>query len=162
MIRTSRMSGTSMSVVVPSVRSDAAMSFRTLFLAPGTRTAPSRRAPPTIRNASTGVDGTAPLSRCPPAAPPLGSALVVNLTRIYTRTGDDGTTSLGDFSRTSKTDSRLVAYADTNEANAQIGGAVAVGDGGEEVTATLTRVQNELFDVGADLCNPLQATYESP
>jgi cob(I)alamin adenosyltransferase len=87
---------------------------------------------------------------------------MVNLTRIYTRTGDDGTTSLGDFSRTSKNDPRLVAYADTNEANAQIGVAVAVGDVGEEVTATLTRVQNELFDVGADLCNPLQATYEYP
>jgi cob(I)alamin adenosyltransferase len=87
---------------------------------------------------------------------------MVNLTRIYTRTGDDGTTSLGDFSRTSKNDPRLVAYADTNEANAQIGVAVAVGALGDEVSATLTRVQNELFDVGADLCTPLQATYEYP
>ena len=87
---------------------------------------------------------------------------MVNLTRIYTRTGDDGTTSLGDFSRTSKNDPRLAAYADTNEANAQIGVALAAGDLGEEVAATLTRVQNELFDVGADLCNPLQASYEYP
>ena len=85
---------------------------------------------------------------------------MVNLTRIYTRTGDDGTTSLGDFSRTSKNDPRLVAYADTNEANAQMGVAIAVGGLDDEVTATLTRVQNELFDVGADLCNPLQASYE--
>ena len=51
---------------------------------------------------------------------------MVNLTRIYTRTGDEGTTSLGDLSRTSKTDPRLHAYADTNEANAAIGIAVAL------------------------------------
>jgi cob(I)alamin adenosyltransferase len=87
---------------------------------------------------------------------------MVDLTKIYTRTGDDGTTSLGDFSRTSKNDPRLVAYADTNEANALIGVAVAAGRLGDEVTATLTRVQNELFDVGADLCTPLQASYQYP
>jgi cob(I)alamin adenosyltransferase len=87
---------------------------------------------------------------------------MVNLTRIYTRTGDDGSTALGDFSRTSKNDPRLVAYADTNEANAHIGVALAVGDLGDEMTATLIRVQNELFDVGADLCNPLQTTYQYP
>lgn len=87
---------------------------------------------------------------------------MVNLTKIYTRTGDTGTTSLGDFSRTTKTDPRLVAYADANEANATIGVAVAAGELGGEVVATLTRVQNELFDVGADLCTPLQATYEYP
>ena len=46
---------------------------------------------------------------------------MVNLTRIYTRTGDDGTTALGDMSRTTKTDPRLIAYADTNEANAALG-----------------------------------------
>ncbi len=85
---------------------------------------------------------------------------MVNLTKIYTRTGDDGTTSLGDFSRTSKNDPRLAAYADTNEANALIGVAVAAGGLGDEVTTTLTRVQNELFDVGADLCNPLQESYQ--
>lgn len=87
---------------------------------------------------------------------------MVNLTRIYTRTGDDGTTSLGDFSRTSKNDPRLIAYADTNEANALIGVAVAQGELGDEVIATLTRVQNELFDVGADLCNPLRESYAYP
>ncbi|MDO5627790.1 MAG: cob(I)yrinic acid a,c-diamide adenosyltransferase [Mobilicoccus sp.] len=80
---------------------------------------------------------------------------MVNITRVYTRTGDDGTTHLGDFSRTAKTDARLAAYADSNEANAAIGIAVACGELGEEVTATLTRIQNDLFDVGADLCNPL-------
>jgi cob(I)alamin adenosyltransferase len=87
---------------------------------------------------------------------------MVNLTKIYTRTGDDGTTSLGDFSRTSKNDDRLHAYADTNEANAAIGIAIAAGGLEDEVKATLLRVQNELFDVGADLSTPLQETYEYP
>lgn len=87
---------------------------------------------------------------------------MVNLTRIYTRTGDSGTTALGDFSRTSKTDLRLQAYADANEANAAIGIAVACGQLRQDVIATLTRVQNDLFDVGADLCNPLRPSYEYP
>ena len=60
-----------------------------------------------------------PPARARPVAP--YARRVVNLTRIYTRTGDDGTTSLGDFSRTSKTDPRLVAYADVDEANSAIG-----------------------------------------
>ena len=85
---------------------------------------------------------------------------MVNLTRIYTRTGDDGTTALGDFSRTSKTDPRLEAYADANEANACVGVAVAAGNLREDVVAVLTRIQNDLFDVGADLCTPLRETYE--
>ena len=87
---------------------------------------------------------------------------MVNLTRIYTRTGDDGSTSLGDFSRVSKNDSRLHAYADTNEANAAIGIAVAAGDLPDDVRAILQRVQNELFDVGADLSTPLRESYEYP
>jgi len=87
---------------------------------------------------------------------------MVNLTRIYTRTGDDGTTSLGDFSRTSKNDPRLLAYADVNEANAAVGVAVAAGGLREDLVTTLSRVQNELFDVGADLCTPLQRTEEYP
>jgi cob(I)alamin adenosyltransferase len=85
---------------------------------------------------------------------------MVNLTRIYTRTGDDGTTALGDNGRTAKTDPRLEAYADTDEANSQIGVAVATGDLPEDVRATLTRIQNDLFDVGADLCMPLKESYE--
>lgn len=80
---------------------------------------------------------------------------MVNLTRIYTRTGDDGTTSLGDMSRTGKNDPRLHAYADVDEANCAIGVAVATGELSEDVTALLTRIQNELFDVGADLCTPV-------
>lgn len=87
---------------------------------------------------------------------------MVNLTKIYTRTGDNGTTALGDFSRTRKTDPRLMAYADTNEANAILGVAIAAGELAQDVVATLTRVQNELFDVGADLCTPLQDSYEYP
>jgi cob(I)alamin adenosyltransferase len=80
---------------------------------------------------------------------------MVNLTRIYTRTGDDGTTALGDMSRTAKTDTRIAAYADTNEANAVIGTALALGGLAEDVAAVLVRVQNDLFDVGADLATPV-------
>jgi cob(I)alamin adenosyltransferase len=87
---------------------------------------------------------------------------MVNLTRIYTRTGDDGTTGLGDFSRTRKTDPRLAAYADVNEANAVIGVVLATGTLGDDVRAVLTRVQNDLFDVGADLCTPLLENPEYP
>ncbi|KAB7746155.1 cob(I)yrinic acid a,c-diamide adenosyltransferase [Nostocoides sp. F2B08] len=85
---------------------------------------------------------------------------MVNLTKIYTRTGDQGTTGLGDFSRVSKTDVRLSAYADTNEANAVIGVALTASGLGEDVSQVLRRVQNDLFDVGADLCMPLQEVYE--
>ncbi|WP_431965623.1 cob(I)yrinic acid a,c-diamide adenosyltransferase [Actinacidiphila sp. bgisy160] len=80
---------------------------------------------------------------------------MVNLTRIYTRTGDDGTTALGDMSRTAKTDSRISAYADANEANAAIGVALALGALPQEVATVLVRVQNDLFDVGADLATPV-------
>jgi cob(I)alamin adenosyltransferase len=77
------------------------------------------------------------------------------LSRIYTRTGDDGMTALGDMSRVPKTDPRLVAYADVDEANCAIGAALALAEFSDDVTAVLTRIQNELFDVGADLCNPV-------
>ncbi|GAB2875556.1 cob(I)yrinic acid a,c-diamide adenosyltransferase [Streptomyces mayteni] len=87
---------------------------------------------------------------------------MVNLTRIYTRTGDDGTTALGDNSRVPKTDARIAAYADANEANAVIGTALALGKLPAEVRAVLTRVQNDLFDVGADLCTPVVADPEHP
>jgi len=81
----------------------------------------------------------------------------VVLSRIYTRTGDDGTTALVDGSRVAKTDSRLAAYADTDEANCAIGVAVTLGQLPAEMTALLGRIQNELFDVGADLANPVGA-----
>jgi cob(I)alamin adenosyltransferase len=81
--------------------------------------------------------------------------MAVHLTKIYTRTGDDGTSGLSDFSRVSKTDPRLVAYADAEEANAQIGVALALGGLPERVAAVLGTVQNDLFDVGADLATPV-------
>ena len=87
---------------------------------------------------------------------------MVNLTRIYTRTGDAGQTRLGDMSTTSKTDPRLEAYACVDEANAHIGVALAVGELGEDVVAVLTHVQNDLFDVGADLCTPVVANPKHP
>lgn len=87
---------------------------------------------------------------------------MVNLTRIYTRTGDQGTTALGDMSRVAKTDLRISAYADTNEANAVIGTAIALGGLEEEVVKVLTRVQNDLFDVGADLSTPVVEKPEFP
>ncbi|MFD6419847.1 cob(I)yrinic acid a,c-diamide adenosyltransferase [Streptomyces sp. NPDC060194] len=87
---------------------------------------------------------------------------MVNLTRIYTRTGDKGTTALGDMSRVPKTDPRIAAYADANEANAVLGTAVALGQLAEDVVKVLTRVQNDLFDVGADLATPVVADPEYP
>ena len=81
---------------------------------------------------------------------------MVNLTRIYTKTGDDGTTSLGDMSRTSKNDPRLEAYADVDEANSSIGVVLALAPSDDpSVTKVLIRSQNDLFDVGADLCTPV-------
>ena len=81
---------------------------------------------------------------------------MVNLTRIYTKTGDDGTTSLGDMSRTSKNDPRLEAYADVDEANSSIGVVLSLGGiTNESITKLLVRIQNDLFDVGADLCTPV-------
>ena len=79
----------------------------------------------------------------------------VVLSRIYTRTGDGGRTRLGDMSEVSKTDPRLAAYADVDEANCAIGTAIALGGLDPAVAALLTRIQNELFDVGADLCKPV-------
>ena len=81
---------------------------------------------------------------------------MVNLTRIYTKTGDDGTTSLGDMSRTSKNDPRLEAYATVDEANSSIGVVLALGQISDpQIVKLLIRVQNDLFDVGADLCTPV-------
>lgn len=87
---------------------------------------------------------------------------MVNLTRIYTRTGDAGTTRLGDMSETSKQDLRLAAYADVDEANSQIGVAIATGGLPTEVAEVLTTIQNDLFDVGADLSTPVIENPEFP
>jgi cob(I)alamin adenosyltransferase len=87
---------------------------------------------------------------------------MVNLTRIYTRTGDAGETRLGDMSVTTKTDPRLQAYAGVDEANAHLGVALATGGLEPDVVAVLTHVQNDLFDVGADLCTPVVEDPEYP
>ena len=86
----------------------------------------------------------------------------VHLTRIYTRTGDDGTSGLSDFSRVGKDDPRLIAYADCDEANAAIGVAVAMGRPDESLLKVLTQIQNDLFDAGADLSTPLVENPEYP
>ncbi|MCW0215284.1 MAG: cob(I)yrinic acid a,c-diamide adenosyltransferase [Pseudonocardia sp.] len=88
--------------------------------------------------------------------------MAVHLTRIYTKTGDAGTTALGDFSRVPKTDTRLAAYADTDEANAAVGVAVTLGGLSERLLVPLAHVQNDLFDVGADLCAPIVPDPEYP
>jgi cob(I)alamin adenosyltransferase len=88
--------------------------------------------------------------------------MTIRLTRIYTRTGDAGTTHLGDMSRVPKTDPRLVAYADVDEANCAIGVALALGSPPAGMTDLLRSIQNDLFDVGADLCNPITPDPEFP
>ncbi|HEY5880893.1 MAG TPA: cob(I)yrinic acid a,c-diamide adenosyltransferase [Nakamurella sp.] len=83
--------------------------------------------------------------------------MAVHLTRIYTRTGDDGTTGLADFSRVRKTDPRLVAYADCDETNAALGLVIALGEPAGPIATVIRRIQNELFDLGADLATPIRA-----
>lgn len=85
-----------------------------------------------------------------------------HLTRIYTRTGDDGTTGLSDMSRVAKTDARLVAYADCDEANAAIGAALALGHPDTQITDVLRQIQNDLFDAGADLSTPIVENPKHP
>jgi cob(I)alamin adenosyltransferase len=79
---------------------------------------------------------------------------MVKLNRIYTRTGDDGTTGLVDGSRVEKHDARLHAIGEVDEANSAIGVALAVPGLSAPVQAMLTRIQNDLFDLGADLATP--------
>jgi cob(I)alamin adenosyltransferase len=87
---------------------------------------------------------------------------MVRLTKIYTRTGDDGTTGLGSGSRTPKDSARVEAYGDVDESNAAIGVAVTACAGAVEgsaearIGAVLRAIQHDLFDVGADLCIPLE------
>ena len=80
---------------------------------------------------------------------------MVHLTRIYTRTGDAGQTRLTDNSVTSKTDPRVGAYGHVDELNSAIGLLLAQYQVDADVRAALELIQNELFDVGADLCTPL-------
>ena len=85
---------------------------------------------------------------------------MVRLTRIYTRGGDAGETSLGDGTRVSKTDARVAAFGTVDEANAAIGVARLHTSG--EADAMLGRIQNDLFDLGADLCTPEEETPRYP
>ena len=80
--------------------------------------------------------------------------MTVNLTRIYTKLGDGGETHLGDMSRVPKTHPRIEAYGTVDELNAQLGVALAMAAMPERTTDFLRRVQNDLFDVGADISVP--------
>lgn len=86
----------------------------------------------------------------------------VHLTRIYTRTGDEGTTGLSDFSRVSKTDPRLIAYADCDETNSVLGLVLALGAPAADIAEVIGRLQNELFDLGADLATPVAPNPAHP
>jgi len=79
---------------------------------------------------------------------------MVKLNKIYTRTGDDGTTGLVDGSRIAKSDALMAAIGDVDEANSAIGIAATVLEPGSDESAMLSRIQNELFDLGADLATP--------
>jgi cob(I)alamin adenosyltransferase len=80
--------------------------------------------------------------------------MTVNLTRIYTKLGDGGETHLGDMSRVPKTHPRIEAFGDVDELNAQIGVACNAAGISEEYRSVLQRIQNDLFDIGADLSVP--------
>src|SRR5690349_16065982 len=129
MIRMSVIFGTWDSCDRPVASSAAAISLSAEFLAPPTCTSPDSLAPPTTRITSTSAIVGASASRL--------CNMAVHLTRIYTRTGDAGTTALGDGSRVRKTDPRIVAYADTDECNSAIGVALALGNLPDEVRTVL-------------------------
>jgi cob(I)alamin adenosyltransferase len=84
--------------------------------------------------------------------------MTVNLTRIYTRLGDSGETHLGDMSRVPKTDPRIEAYGTVDELNAHVGVALTADGLPGDYAEWLKRIQNDLFDVGADISVPLDDT----
>ena len=88
--------------------------------------------------------------------------MAVHLTKIYTRAGDGGSTRLSDNSEVRKTDSRLIAYADVDETNSVLGVALATAELDDEVVDVLKAVQNDLFDVGADLSTPVAEAPKYP
>ena len=90
---------------------------------------------------------------------------MVKLNKIYTRTGDDGTTGLVDGSRVSKTDARMHAIGEVDEANSALGVAIQAleaDDGNTQLVAGLRRIQNDLFDLGADIATPGETFQPSP
>lgn len=86
--------------------------------------------------------------------------MTVNLTRIYTRLGDGGETHLGDMSRVAKTHPRIEAYGTVDELNAQVGLALTIDELPEQYAGWLRRIQNDLFDVGADISAPEDSSRE--
>src|SRR5271167_2114844 len=108
---------------------------------------------------STWIDRT--LGRIPPRLH-RGFASMVVLNRIYTRTGDDGTTALGTGERRKKYDLRIASYGTVDELNAAMGLARLATAADAEVDAMLGRIQNDLFDLGADLCTPETAKGKGP
>ncbi|SDY66688.1 ATP:cob(I)alamin adenosyltransferase [Micromonospora pattaloongensis] len=82
--------------------------------------------------------------------------MAVHLTRIYTKAGDTGMTRLSNNEQVPKTGPRIGAYAEVDEANAALGVAIAMGQLDEELRTILTSIQNDLFDVGADLATPIE------
>ena len=87
---------------------------------------------------------------------------MVQLTRIYTKSGDKGKTALGNGSRVAKNDIRVTAYGTVDETNAVIGVARLHSSDNADVDAMLARIQNDLFDLGADLCTPGDGSNENP
>jgi cob(I)alamin adenosyltransferase len=88
--------------------------------------------------------------------------MAVHLTRIYTRTGDDGSTALGDLSRVPKTDPRIAVAGDCDETNTVLGAVLAHGGLAEPLARLLRQVQNDLFDVGADFATPIVPEPKHP
>jgi cob(I)alamin adenosyltransferase len=86
--------------------------------------------------------------------------MTVNLTRIYTRLGDGGDTHLGDMSRVPKTDPRIEAYGTVDELTAQVGVTLTIDDLPREYADWLRRIQNDLYDVGADISAPEDPEHE--
>jgi cob(I)alamin adenosyltransferase len=89
-----------------------------------------------------------------------GQPMTVNLTRIYTKLGDGGETHLGDMSRVAKTDPRIEAYGEVDELGAHLGVALTLPDIPQRTAEWLRRIQNDLFDVGADLSVPAADSRE--
>jgi len=108
------------------------------------------------RRSCTGLPLTTDLEPGQPSGCAAGTlgGVTVNLTRIYTRLGDAGETHLGDMSRVPKNHPRIAAYGDVDELNAQLGVTLTLADLPQEYAAWLRRIQNDLFDLGADLSVP--------
>ena len=89
-----------------------------------------------------------------------GAKALVKLNKIYTRTGDDGSSGLVDGSRVAKSSARMVAIGEVDEANSAIGVAIAALSEGQSLAGQLRMIQNELFDLGADIATPFGTDFE--